>query len=270
MVAQLEIRDGIPWYNSQDVWVVPHDPSGQPGLPVVGERAYLWALVHNTGTETARDAVVTFYVADPSTTFDRNSALKIGTGNVSLDPGTQAEVLCLTPWTPTFFNGGHECILAEVFPALTTPPSPVFDVPTDNRVAQRNLSVLTTPAGQIAHLAFEIPNVARTEQTFRVIARRGEIAELRTVLPRTGLDERILGQRGDLTDLGFVAAVCPTDADIRNVTPDIRELRLGPGSRAGFSLIGRLAGDAALVHIEQLFGKQVVGGISVLFLAGKD
>lgn len=269
MVAQLEIRDGTPWYNSQDVWVVPHDPSGQSGLPVVGQPAYLWALVHNTGMETAQNAVVTFYVADPSTKFDRNSALKIGTGNVSLDPGMQAEVLCLAPWTPTFFNGGHECILAEVFPALTTPPSPIFNVPTDNRVAQRNLSVLTAAVKQIAHLAFEIPNTARTEQTFRVIARRGETAELRAVLPRTGLDERILGQRGELTDLGFVTAVCPTDADLKNVTPDIRELRLGPGARAGFSLVGRLAGDAALVYIEQLLGDQVVGGISVLFLARK-
>jgi hypothetical protein len=26
MVAQLEIRDGTPWYNSQDIWVVPYRP----------------------------------------------------------------------------------------------------------------------------------------------------------------------------------------------------------------------------------------------------
>jgi hypothetical protein len=153
MVAQLEIRDGTPSYNSQDIWVVPYDPNGPPGLPVVGKPAYLWALVHNTGMETAQNAVVTFYVADPSTNFYRNTALKIGTGNVSLDPGPQAEVLCLAAWTPTFFNGGHECILAEVFPALTTPPSPVFNVPSDSRVAQRNLSVLTASVKQVAHLA---------------------------------------------------------------------------------------------------------------------
>jgi hypothetical protein len=90
MVAQLEIRDGTPWYNSQDIWVVPYDPNGPPGLPVVGKPAYLWALVHNTGMETAQNAVVTFYVADPSTNL---IAQDFNTAQPNMDPDEAAQII---------------------------------------------------------------------------------------------------------------------------------------------------------------------------------
>src|SRR5688572_17757388 len=135
MSVQLEIQDGSPyWWLSLDVWTVPgNDPEGAPGLPIVGEPCYLWARVHNAGTDAVANATVRFYWANPSVGFDRNSANHIGNANVSLNSGETKEVLCLVAWNPIFVNGGHECILAEAFHTSLDPlpASPTFNVPTD-------------------------------------------------------------------------------------------------------------------------------------------
>src|SRR5690242_6133425 len=115
MSVQLEIRDGVPWYVSTDLWTVPGDPEAAPGPPRSGEPCYLYARVRNGGKSPVTDAVVRFYWANPSVGFNRRTATSVGSAFVSLEPGETADVLCLTPWTPTFVNRGHVCILAEAF-----------------------------------------------------------------------------------------------------------------------------------------------------------
>lgn len=270
MVAQLEIFDGVPWYLSPDIWVTPDDPTGPPGMPVAGDPAYVWTRVHNTGDAPAIDATVTFYWANPSIGFDRTTATKIGTANVSLNPGANTEVLCLTAWVPTFVNDGHECLLAEVFQAGTAPMSTAFDVPSDNRVAQRNLAVLATPPRRIAYFAFEVHNPDRVGRVVTVRARPGELAELRALRETTGLDDGVFNLLGEFANPVFVSTACPDPADLENAPGEVRHLELKPGQRVGFSLAGRLAGDAALMHVEQILDDQVVGGLAVLFLTRKD
>jgi hypothetical protein len=271
MAIQLEIEDGNPaWYLSHDVWTVPgDDPEGSPGGPVVGNNCYLWARVHNNGTTPVSNATVRFYWANPSVGFDRNTANFIGTAFVSLAASEVAEVLCLTPWIPVFVNNGHECILAEAFhpSADPLPASPVFNVPTDRHVAQRNLSVVVA-ANSMFHMAFEIHNPGRKPRRFEVATQLGKFEELRslqTVLP----DVKPPSKAGKVEFVGFIDKHCPTEAEFKNAKPVVQAIEVAAGSRKGMTLVGKLEGDGALIHVLQKDGEQIIGGLSVLVLSEK-
>lgn len=269
MAVTLEIRDGNPWYLSEDIWTVPgSDPEGAPGLPVVGQPCYLWARVRNSGDSAVQNATVRFYWANPAVGFDRNTANAIGTAFVTLDGGEQSEVLCLTPWFPVFVNDGHECVLAEAFhPSLDPlPASPTFNVPTDRHVAQRNLSVVSALKGMF-HLAFEIHNPARLPRTFSIQATTGRLEELKPLIPTLGRDFKLPDNAGKVDRLGFVHDACPTPEMIEEKAAEAEKIELRPGERAGLSLVGRLEGGAALVHVTQQLDDTVVGGLSVLVRA---
>ncbi len=147
MAALLEIDDGATaWWESPDIWVVPGpDPLGAPGTPVAGSPAYVWARVHNRGTTDVQSAAVVFWWSDPSAGVTRTLSTQIGTAFVDVVAGATEDVLCLSPWVPSFVNGGHECLVCEVVsPAdpLPVPAPDLFDPPTFHQIAQRNLSVL--------------------------------------------------------------------------------------------------------------------------------
>jgi hypothetical protein len=269
MSVDLEIADGSPWWLSPNVWTVPgNDPAGSPGLPVVGEPCYLWAHVLNTGSDGVQDATVRFYWADPSVGFDRNTANHVGDASVSLSASDAQDVLCLVSWHPSFVNGGHECVLAEAFhPELDPlPPGPAFNVPTDRHVAQHNLSVLlVAPHMNLVSMPFSIHNTSRVEREFAIRAEAGALGDLKPIANRLG---HVLPRRsGKLTNAGFVTAAhaCEPFEDVRAV---VDRLVVGPGQRAGLSLVGELEGAAALVHVIQEMGGVAVGGLSVLALRG--
>lgn len=273
MTVLLEIEDGSPWWMSEDIWTVPNDPEGIPAEPIVGQPCYLWARVQNNGDQRVENATVRFYWANPSVGFDRTTANVIGSANVTLDAGgASSDVLCLTPWVPIFVNGGHECVLAEAFhqPADPLPATPMFDVPTDRHVAQRNLSVLVAPEKRIFHLAFEIHNPGRFETRYRVAVRQGDPKEFVQATRRYPDLQKLLqgGKPGVVHDPGFVEGACP---DLENFQPQLRfEVALNPKQRTGLSVVGRLEGEFGLLHIEQQAVSQnrkaVIGGLSVLII----
>lgn len=270
MPVVLEIEDGVPnWYLSHDIWTVPgNNPEGTPGQPIVGQNCYLWARVHNTGTSAVNNATVRFYWANPSVGFDRNTANPIGTSFVSLDAGETAEVLCLTPWTPVFVNGGHECVLAEAFhtSADPLPASPAFNVPTDRHVAQKNLSVLMAQKTMMFHMAFDIHNPSRKARRFVVKAHPGKLEELRGLQKTLG-NIKLPQKDGAIDGLGFVRTPCPEEEEIKEAAKSVDKIELAAGTRTGLTLVGRLKGEAALVHVLQYEGDTVVGGLSALVLA---
>ena len=271
-MVTLEIEDGDPWYMSPNVWAVPgDDPEGPIGTPVAGRTAYLWARVRNNGTDAATNATVRYYWANPSVGFDRNSATLVGASFVTLGSGQSADVLCLTPWTPSFVNGGHECILAEAFHSSDPLPStPAFDVPTDRHVAQRNLSVLNTPPGAGAfHLPFEVHNAMRSAETFSVTARVAALHELGRVVPLLGKNAKLPHQRANVKGLGFVRTPCPTPSDYHDATDRVDRLRLEPRGRTGLTLVGTLDEGVSLIHVTQERDGRVVGGLAVLVVNGK-
>jgi hypothetical protein len=266
MAVELEIHDGNPWYLSSDIWTVPgNDPEGSAGLPIVGQKCYLWAKVLNRGTSSVDNAVVQFYWANPAVGFDRNTASLIGTANVNLAGGESANVLCLTPWIPEYLNNGHECILAEAFHTALDPlPAiPDFNVPTDRHVAQRNLSVVQSVRGFFS-LPIVLHNTLRTEQKFQIKAGQGRLNELKPFQRQLKLD--LPKTAGKLSKIAFVASQCPTEDDLERENHDVLELTIpGHGSRL-MSLVGHIEGGTTLVHVDQFRNGQLVGGLSVLVL----
>lgn len=272
MTVLLEIADSpLPaWWLSPNIWTVPNNPEGAKGIPVVGKPCYLWARVSNKGDERAENATVRFYWANPAIGFDRNTANIVGTASVTLDGGQTSDVLCLTPWIPTFVNQGHECILAEAFQTSSDPlpATPVFNVPTDRHVAQHNISVLKTTSGQF-HLAFEVHNSARVTRLFNITVKQGTLAELEPLIPLLGRDFKLPQKLESAHSLGFVQSPCPDALFIRQANKSVDQ-KLTPFERIGLSLVGTVDAGTAFVHVTQTVEGQVVGGLSVLIVNTKE
>lgn len=269
MAIELEIQDGDPWWMSPDIWTVPgNNPEGPAGMPVVGQTCYLWAEVTNKGTSSVNNAVVRFYWANPSIGFDRNTANLVGTSNVNLSAGESADVLCLTPWIPEYVNNGHECVLAEAFHSALDPlpATPDFNVPTDRHVAQRNLSVVQAVRGFFM-LPIVLYNALRLDESFHIKAYQGDLGQLKRLQRRFGFD--LSASEGKLVRTAFVDTQCPTEDALDECDCDCDTLELsiaGNGSRFT-TLIGRIEGETALVHVAQYRNDRLVGGLSVLVLS---
>ncbi len=266
MAVELEIRDGDPWWLSPDIWTVPGDnPEGAPGLPVVGQPCYLWAKVRNNGTSSVNNAVVRYYWADPSAGFDRSTANLVGTSNVNLSAGEVTDVLCLSPWVPQYVNDGHECVLAEAFHD-SLDPLPVttdFNVTTDRHVAQKNLSVVHATQGffKVSAVLF---NTLRSERKFQIKAFPGEVGQLKSLTPNLGFE--LPRSNGKLMRNAFVDSRCPTEDAFGKCDQETLELSI-PGHGTRFAtLIGKIEGKSALVHVGQFYGDHLVGGFSILVL----
>jgi hypothetical protein len=269
MSVQLTIEDGNPWYLSQDIWTVPQDPEGPPGPPISGEPCFLWARVRNQGDEPVSNATVRFYWANPSVGFNRNTANFIGNAYVSLEAGANADVLCLTPWMPVYVNGGHECVLAEVFHASDPLPfSPNFNVPTDRHVAQRNLSLVMTTQ-QIFYLPFEVHNPARIARVFKIWVQQGKLSELEGLQRTLGSDVRLPNTEGHVERLTFLRKPYPLSLDYESGEPSL-DVEVPPKGRVGLTLAGRLSEGGALLHVLQQADDVVLGGLSALVLSGAE
>lgn len=269
MSVQLEIRDGDPWWLSPDVWVVPgDDPEGAPGMPVAGVPAYMWARVRNNGTSAVTNAEVRFYWADPSAAFDRNTAHHVGTSFVTLDPSEVSDVLLLVPWIPEFVNDGHECILAEAFHTSLDPlpASPAFNVPTDDHVAQRNLSVALAATSGFFSLNFNAFNTSRKATAFTLVAEVGGAEALKPILNTIGWDFDLGAFNGQITDLGFIKKRCPEAGDLDKASGPKLDFEVQGDRKENFTLIGKIKGGPALIHITQYHHERVVGGLSLVVL----
>jgi hypothetical protein len=151
-----------PFWESPDVLILAGvDPSTAPPVPpqlgqtaLAGEPNTVYAHVWNFGRAQAPQVVVEFYWCDPSLGIGAGSVHLIGQTVVSLGARgsgrAHAVVKCPDAWTPTFLNGGHECLLVRVWDftsdALGTPP---WDASLNRHVGQRNIHVIS-PGGAMA------------------------------------------------------------------------------------------------------------------------
>lgn len=270
MVAQLEIRDGDPWWMSPDIWVVPgEDPTGPPGQPIAGQDNYLWSRVRNTGSTPATGARVEFFWSNPATGVLRSNSTLVGYGYADIPSGGSTDVLCITPWVPVVVNDGHECVVAQVLhinDPLPVPLPDAFDPPGHRQVAQRNLTVLVLSAAQARTLVLQVamPLRSRSRDTTLRIKRDG--TKLSTVLLRQlGLPPR-LRPAELLEGAGFVAAAGCTDDEGQ---PELG-LELKPGTAApAYVRIGgaRARAGYEVVHIIQEIAGEVTGGISFVVVS---
>jgi len=159
----LVVHDGIPWYASSDIWVVPgSDPGGVQGSPVAGKTNWVWARVWNDGDAPIFNALVNFYWANPATGVTRTNATLISTEFVSVPGKSYKEIYCPKSWVPTMVNNGHECLVVEAYEPildpLLFPGSNDFHVTADRHVAQRNINVIMSLLTKEIKFEFEIVN----------------------------------------------------------------------------------------------------------------
>lgn len=273
-MGNLVIDHGDPWWLSPNVWVVPTDNTTEasPGVlhPVVGQQYYATANVRNSGSQDVQDALVYFWWANPSLGIATLvNAHPIGTSRVSVNAGQTANTLSLEAWSPEFQNDGHECIIAAVVEDGGPPPG-VLDGSADPTVAQRNLGVVETGphlSGRF-HYTFQVCNPSRMERSFTVTAHVAPLSEARQYLRPLQVHSKAIDKPGAVEHLGFLSSPCPDPSEFGAARPNLENVKLAPMSCTGYSLVGTLTGDAALIHVTQTIHGAIVGGLSVLVLAG--
>ena len=149
-----------PFWESPDIFIVPGvEPSVAPSIPATfGDVALanqpntLYAHVWNFGQAAAAEVIVEFYWCDPSLGVNPASTHLIAQTAISLGPKgsghAHAVVKCPVAWTPTFLNGGHECLLVRVWDNTADLPGlPMLDARVNRHVGQRNIHVVA-PGGK--------------------------------------------------------------------------------------------------------------------------
>ena len=142
------------FWESPDIWI--EGPGGDPDQAVAGQANTVKVHVWNNGLADAWAATVELFWCDPSVGVNMANAHPIGSTTVPVYAGQDAVVAF--PWTPSLVNGGHECLVAQVYEFLTDNLEYPFQPKLDRRVGQRNVSVLQAAPGQLISLPFVIPN----------------------------------------------------------------------------------------------------------------
>jgi hypothetical protein len=289
-MSSLVIDHGNPWWLSPNVWAVPtsdpNEPSPGETSPVVNNQYFLVANVRNTSSSDVLNAEVYFWWANPSlgilTTANANL---VGTSSVSVAGNSSNTSLELAPWTPSFVNNGHECLIAAVVEGGGAPPT-ILDGNNDPTVAQHNLGVINIAGHMMGRFsyAFQVCNPSRIEQRFTIHAERAPIEQAGPFLAslretrggavkgtRKGAEKSVShgAAEGALT-LGFVQAPCPQPPDYDHAQPVLDDVRLAPFACTGFTLVGVLEKGEGLIHVSQRIGDRIIGGLSVLVLAEKE
>lgn len=150
---------GAPFWESPDIFILAGvTPALAPALPpalgqvaLAGQPNTIYAHVWNFGKAEASEVVVEFYWVDPSLGISPGSVHLIGQTFMSLGAKgsgrSHAVVKCPEDWTPTYVNGGHECLLVRVWDNPSDlPGEPKFDASINRHVAQRNIHVVAPVA----------------------------------------------------------------------------------------------------------------------------
>jgi hypothetical protein len=143
------------FWESPDVYLLAgvHPSVAPPIPPALGQTALagqpntVYAHVWNFGHAAAHDVVVEFYWCNPTLGVNPAGAHLIGRGHAHLgnrESGNSHHVVkCPEPWTPTFVNGGHECLLVRAWDnvgdLITTPE---WDAAVNRHLGQRNVHVV--------------------------------------------------------------------------------------------------------------------------------
>lgn len=268
-MSDLIIGHGNPWWLSPNVWAVPTSSPDEPSpgeiSPVVNNQYFLVANVTNTSPDDVLNAAVYFWWANPSlgilTTANANY---VGKSSVSVAGNTSNTSLELSPWTPSYVNNGHECLIAAVVEDGGAPPT-VLDGDNDPTVAQHNLGVVEI-TGQMKgffSFPFQVCNPSRLEQRFTIHVERAPIELAAPFLP----SRRESREAEHVPRLGFVSELCPDPRSIERAKNVLEDVRLASFTCTGFTLVGVLDHGEALIHVTQRLGERTVGGLSVLALS---
>lgn len=267
----LVVHDGLLWFISGDIWVVPGaSAAGVPSPPTAGSSNWVWARVWNDGKAPIYNATVNFYWADPTTAVTRATAKLIGTAYVNVPAQSYITVSCPNTWTPAAGSAAHLCLVVEAFDPiidpLLSPTGNSFNVIADRHVAQRNVIVVAADASEGTSVDFEVVNPDLEQSQLLTIG-------------VDAMDDHTLS--GLSQSLGWPAgqgrSLAATHAEVFRRVDDpeagevfeepCSELSLGPGERSAMTVrITPTADDRGkrAVAVVQRMGEEEHGGLVVV------
>jgi hypothetical protein len=288
MAGILTIAPGSPhWWLSPDIWVTPvGSPTTPPGTanPIAGQAYNVSVRLHDNYPEPVPSGWALFVCWVIPTT----GPFPLPTGGQVLNnapitvnvPATSAVIVqTAMTWTPSFENGGHECLVAAAYGTARgegLPPSLDAD-PSDNdtnqgylSTAQHNLGVVSLvppPKGPRIHYAFQVCNGFDEEREFVVRAQQAPLSQIEHFLPGVPGGRTLLDKPGKVERLGLVASAKPDPKELEAAPAVLPRVRIAPRSCRRFTLGGTLEKGNALINVTQSLGERVVGGLSVLVMA---
>ena len=282
----LNINKGAPpnWWLSPDIWVTRvGDPTTPPGVanPIAGTAYNVSVNVHNKSQDPVDSGWWLFVcwaipTAAPIPLPTVASWQKLNNAAITVPVAAMNSVTLQTAmtWTPTFQNGGHECLIAMAYDprAIGFPGNTLNgDAPDSDTssIAQRNLGVLQV-GSQIRpqfHYAFQVCNGAGQERGFVVGARQAPLSEIADFLPGVPGGRTVIEKPGKVEHLGIVASAHQDPAELAAAPAVLSSVKIAPHSCRAFTPGGSLQRGNALIHVTQSLDKRVVGGLSVLVMA---
>ena len=212
---------GAPFWESPDIFILAGvAPDAAPDIPpalgqvgLAGKPNTLYAHIWNFGKAAAPQVLVEFYWVNPSLGIDASSVQLIAQITTSIGARgsghSHVMVKCPQSWTPTFVNGGHECLLVRVWDNPSDlPGEPRFDAAWNRHVAQRNIHVEQAGAAPMmlrravrtgAHSAAAAPGALTQPLLLQVGRLYGESAQVkveRVAPPTMPWLQLHTGQRG--------------------------------------------------------------------------
>ena len=159
-MGQRPLPQGTVFWASPDISVSPTDANGNVQ---VGTNVTVQARVYNFGLAPGIPVNVEFYWVNPALGITPANGNLIGSVLVTVPATNYVDVTCPNTWTPTFVNGGHECLIVQ----CTCPQDPItnpFLPALDRHVGQRNITVAQPLHMQ--KLQLQLNNPFRSEQAF--------------------------------------------------------------------------------------------------------
>ncbi len=265
------------WWLSPDIWVT-HvgDPTTFPGVgnPIAGETYNVSVNVHDNYKESVSKGWNLFVcwaipTAGPIPIPPAAQILNNVPIPVTVPPLGLVQLETASKWTPTFVNGGHECLIAMAYnEGATGFPVTSLDgnaADTDTySIAQKNLGVVQVKMHMKLpfHYAFQACNGADAESRFVLTAQQAALSEIAAFLPGMPGGRTIVDRPGKIAGLGIAASATPGGGGAA-----VLSVGIAPRSCQAFTLSGVLPEGNALVHVTQSLNERVVGGLSVLVMA---
>ncbi|HEV8362432.1 MAG TPA: hypothetical protein VGQ52_02850 [Gemmatimonadaceae bacterium] len=225
------------FWESPDIWI--DGPSGDPDQATPGVLNTVNVHVWNVGLADCWAAHIDLYWCDPSVGISPALAHPIGSTVINLMGGAHAVVPF--PWVPSSANGGHECLVAQVYDPVSDPIVAPFSPTLDRHVGQRNISVVEAAPGRTFQFDFEVSNLtmAAVSPTLSVQLLTG--ASRNRFLQTIGAPKwRSLGQLGPATLVSLGRREIPAGERIlERATGAVRERLDGEPNR---TTLRRVAG----------------------------
>jgi hypothetical protein len=166
-------------FNSMDIWSSLNSIGTSHENPVSGLTNYVHVRVHNLGSVAATNVDVALYWANTSTALAWPADFhQIGTIFTisSIPAGGDIEHTWSWYVDPAFGTGHYFCFVATADcaedPMTGGPPGYTYVAPFDNNIAQKNITIVETQAGQSAQVGFLIENNLRRRMPFDLVIKR--------------------------------------------------------------------------------------------------